>query len=218
MRPGFQMTFGTDPGAVAQAVARFAEFAEAHALPTPVRRSIQVALDEFVYNPIVYGFAERGSGEGEVRVELERGVIRVTITDDGPEFDPLAFATPDTDLSVEERGIGGLGIHLVRKMMDEVTYHRRGETNVVVLTKRLAAGETAGHRGGSSMEITTRTQGDITIVAIAGNLDSITSPEAQKALDAVIAGGAKKIRLLSDQKGFSVERILVNRDPNRPSD
>src|SRR6478735_10956637 len=106
MGPGFQMTFGADPGAVAVAVERFGEFAEAHALPTPVRRSIQVALDELVYNPIVYGFAERGEGRGELRVELDGDLVRVTISDDGPPFDPLAYADPDTALSVEEREIG----------------------------------------------------------------------------------------------------------------
>ena len=66
MRLGFQMTFGVDPAAVARVVERFVAFAEEHALPAPVRRSIQVALDEFVYNPIVYGFlgAEGVAGEG----------------------------------------------------------------------------------------------------------------------------------------------------------
>ena len=84
MSAGFQMTFGVDPGAVARAVKMFGEFAEAHTLPTPVRRSIQVALDELVYNPIVYGFADRGTGEGDLRVELEEDRVHVTITDDFP--------------------------------------------------------------------------------------------------------------------------------------
>jgi anti-anti-sigma factor len=193
MAPGFQMTFGTDPGAVAQAVARFGEFAEAHALPTPVRRSIQVALDEFVYNPIVYGFAARGSGAGEVRVELEGDRVRVTITDDGPPFDPLAFAEPDTELSVEERGIGGLGIHLVRQMMDELTYQRQDGKNVVVLAKRLAGDTSGAQPGERAMNVTTRTERDITILAFAGNIDSNTSPEAQQAIDAFLAGGGKKL-------------------------
>lgn len=195
MNPGFQMTFGADPGAVARAVERFAEFAEAHALPAPVRRSIQVALDEFVYNPIVYGFPrlEGGEGEGEVRVELEEGLVRVTITDNGPPFDPLTYATPDTALPVEERGIGGLGIHLVRQMMDEVSYQRRAEQNVVVLVKQLAEGMQAGQRGGNHMDVSTRTQQDVTIIAFAGNLDSNTSPVAQQAIDTVLAAGARKL-------------------------
>lgn len=193
MAPGFQMTFGVDPGAVARAAERFAEFAEAHALPTPVRRSIQVALDEFVYNPIVYGFAGQMDGVGLVRVELERDLVRVTITDNGPPFDPLAFPTPDTALSVEERGIGGLGIHLVRQMMDEISYRRHEGQNVVVLVKRLAAGTGDGQRGERSMNVSTRTQQDVTIISLAGNLDSNTSPQAQQAIDGVLAGGAKKV-------------------------
>jgi len=197
MGPGFQMTFGADPGAVAVAVERFGEFAEAHALPTPVRRSIQVALDEFVYNPIVYGFPRLeegpGEGKGEVRVELDGDRVRVTISDNGPPFDPLAFADPDTDLSVEERGIGGLGIHLVRQMMDEVSYQRRDGANVVVLVKRLAGGTKDGQRGGNHMDVSTRTEGEVTIIAFAGNLDSNTSPVAQQAIDGILAGGTKKL-------------------------
>ena len=193
MPPGFQMTFGVDPSAVPRAVAMFAEFADAHALPAPVRRSVQVALDEFVYNPIVYGFAKRGEGAGELRVELERDRVRVTITDDGPPFDPLAFASPDTALPVETREIGGLGIHLVLTMMDEVTYERRGDRNVVVLVKRLREGTPAGQRGGDHMDVSTRSEQDVTIVAFAGNLDSNTAPAAQQALDGVLAAGGKKL-------------------------
>ncbi len=197
MGPGFQMTFGADPTAVAEAVARFAEFAEANCLPTPVRRSIQVALDEFVYNPIVYGFPQLeggpGSGKGELRFELDGGVVRVTIADNGPPFDPLAFAEPDTELGVEERGIGGLGIHLVRQMMDEVGYQRREGWNVVVLAKRLAGDTSGAQRGERVMNVTTRTERDITILAFQGNLDSNTSPEAQKQIDAFLAGGGKKL-------------------------
>jgi anti-anti-sigma factor len=193
MGPGFQIAFGVDPGAVPKVVAAFGEFAEAYALPTAVRRSLQVALDEFVYNPIVYGFAKRGTGEGEVRVELDGGVVRVTITDDGPPFDPLAYADPDTDLSVEKREIGGLGIHLVRQMMDGVSYRYEGERNIVVLVKRLEGGTREGQRGGKAMEVTSRTQQDITIIALAGNLDSNTSPQAQAAIDAVLAAGGKKL-------------------------
>ena len=193
MSAGFQMTFGVDPAAVARAVEMFGTFAEAHALPTPVRRSIQVALDEFVYNPIVYGFAARGEGKGEVRVELEADRVRVTITDNGPPFDPLAFAEPDTALSVDERQIGGLGIHLVRQMMDELTYRREDGKNVVVLVKRLAGGTKEAQRGENHMDVSTRTERDITIIAFAGNIDSNTSPEAQQAIDTFLAAGGKKL-------------------------
>ena len=138
MRPGFRMTIGTDPGEVARAGAAFAEFADAHAVPASVRRSINVVLDELLHNTIVYGFAGREGGQVTVEVELLTDRVSLTLTDDGRPFDPFSRAAPDTTLSVEERRIGGLGIHLVRRMMDEVSYHRRADRNVVVLAKFLA--------------------------------------------------------------------------------
>jgi len=130
-----------------------------------------------------------------VTVEVARSGDRVTVTltDDGSPFDPLAAPLPDTALSVEERRIGGLGIHLVRQMMDEVSYQRRGERNVVVLMKRSTEGSPAGQRGGMPMQVTTRTAQGVTIVALAGNLDSNTSPHAQQALDGILAGGVQKL-------------------------
>ena len=72
-----------------------------------------------------------------VDVELDQGSVTVTITDNGPEFDPFKQASPDTTLSIEDRPIGGLGIFLVQKLMDEVAYERRDDHNVVKLVKRL---------------------------------------------------------------------------------
>jgi len=188
MRPSFSMTIGTDPGQIAGVSAAFAEFADAHAVPAPIRRSVSVALDEILSNIIAYGFAGREGGGGEVTVEAELFTDRVsvTITDDGRPFDPFAVAAPDTALPVEERQIGGFGIHLVRRLMDAGSYHRRADRNIVVLTKLL-------RDGGRFMEITTRTQQDVTVVGFAGNLDSNTSPEAQQAIDGILAGGGRKL-------------------------
>lgn len=193
MTNAFRMTIGADPGEVARVNAAFAEFADAHALPAAVRRSVNVVLDELLTNTIAYGLAEREGGEVTIDVALAPDRLTVTLTDDGKAFDPFGKAVPDTALSVEDRPIGGLGIHLVRQLMDEVSYERRTDRNVVVLAKRLAGGVTSSHRGGKLMDITTRMQGDVTLVAIAGNLDSNTSPQAQQALDAILASGGKKV-------------------------
>jgi anti-sigma regulatory factor (Ser/Thr protein kinase) len=109
-------------------------------VPASVRRSIHIVLDELLHNTIVYGFAGRKGGEVTVEVELLADRVSVTLSDDGRPFDPFGRAAPDTTLSVDERRIGGLGIHLVRQMMDEVSYQRRAGRNVVVLAKRLPAG------------------------------------------------------------------------------
>jgi len=193
MGPRFRMTIGADPGEVAGVTTAFARFADAHALPAPIRRSVSVVLDELLHNTIAYGFAGRAGGEVTIDAELRADRLCVTLSDDGQPFDPFGMAAPDTALPVEARRIGGLGIHLVRRMMDDVSYHRRADRNVVTLAKRLTGGMTAGPSGGRSMDITTRTQRDVTVVALAGNLDSNTSPQAQQALDGILAGGGKKM-------------------------
>lgn len=140
MRPGFRMTIGADRGEIAKLDAAFAGFADAQGLPASVRRSLHVALDELLSNVVAHGFAGREGGEVTVEAVLHSDRVCVTFTDDGAPFDPLGAAIPDTALPAEERRIGGLGIHLVRRIMDEVSYHRRADRNVVVLTKRLPPG------------------------------------------------------------------------------
>jgi len=143
MRHGFRMSVGAHADGVGKLNAAFAGFAETHALPDAVRRSVNVALDELLANELSHGMADRdaGSAKVEVQVQLDEERLTVTITDDGPGFDPFGQAEPDTTLSVEEREIGGLGIHLVRKLMDEVSYERRDGKNVVVLVKQLVVAE-----------------------------------------------------------------------------
>ena len=140
MRPGFRMTIGADRSEIARVNAAFAEFADAHALPASVRRSLHVVLDELLSNTIVYGFAGREGGEVTVEAVLRTDRVCITLTDDGRPFDPFGMAAPDTAVPVEQRRIGGLGIHLVRRMMDEASYQRHADRNVVVLAKRLTAG------------------------------------------------------------------------------
>ncbi len=140
MRQEFRMSVGAHAGEVQKVNAVFARFAETYALPEAVRRSVNVALDELLANELSHGMAGRDAGSVTVEVELDQERVTVTITDDGPSFDPFRQAAPDTTLSVDERPIGGLGIHLVRELMDEVSYQRRDEHNVVVLVKQLVAG------------------------------------------------------------------------------
>lgn len=193
MAEGFRMTMGAEIDEVARANAAWADFAEAQALPSGVRRSLNVVLDELLANTLSHGLEGRAEGQVTMEVQLDGDRLVLTLTDDGAPFDPFGRAAPDTTLSVEDRPIGGLGIHLVRQLVDHVSYIRDGDHNVVVLTKHLDDGKPEHQSGGRLMEITTRTQGDYTIVAIAGNLDSTTSPQAQQALDGVIAGGAAKL-------------------------
>ncbi len=136
----FRMSVGAHPGAAGEVNAAFAEFAEAHGVPTGVRRSLNIALDELLANVLSHG--RTGSDPRSVTVEagVDQECVMVIITDDGPPFNPFKVNAPDTTLSVEERPIGGLGIHLVGQLIDQASYQRREGHNVVVLVKELANG------------------------------------------------------------------------------
>src|SRR2546429_9477730 len=144
MRPSFSMTIGTDPGQVAGVSAAFAEFADAHAVPAPIRRSVSVALDELLSNTIAYGFAGQGGGAVSIEVELRSDRLCVTLTDNGTPFNPLEMSGPDTALPVEQRQIGGLGSSPARAPMDGGGRHPPGARNVGSLAQLLARGGTAG--------------------------------------------------------------------------
>ena len=136
----FRMSVGAHPAGVGEVNAAFAGFAEAHALPAAVRRSVNVALDELLANALAHGRVGLDPSSVTVEVELGQEDVTVILTDDGTPFDPFGQDAPDTTLSMDERQIGGLGIHLVRQLMDEVSYERRDGHNVVVLVKQLVNG------------------------------------------------------------------------------
>lgn len=137
MRHGFRMSVGAHPGGVGEVSAAFETFAETNGIPEGVRRSVNVAVDELLANALSHGRTGRDPCSVTVEVELDNERLIVTLTDDGPPFDPFKQAAPDTTLSVDERQIGGLGVHLVRELMDEVSYQRRDGHNVVILVKQL---------------------------------------------------------------------------------
>jgi len=138
MRHGFRMSVGAHPGGVGEVNAAVADFAKAHALPARISGSLNVAIDDLLANTFSHGANGRDPCSVTVEVELDHNRVTVTITDNGPPFDPFEQSAPDTSLSVEERPIGGLGIHLVGQLMDKVNYQRRDGHNVVVLVKELA--------------------------------------------------------------------------------
>ena len=134
------MSVGAHPGGAEEVTAALAGFAEAHALADGVRRSLNVAIDELLANTLSHGRTGRDPCSITVEVELDKERVTVILTDDGTPFDPFAGDAPDTTLSVEERPIGGLGLHLVGQLMDQVSYQRRDDHNVVVLVKKLVNG------------------------------------------------------------------------------
>lgn len=131
--PTFQMTIRPDPAQAVRLGEAFARFAEAHKVPAAVRRSVAIALDELLSNSFAHGSA----GAVDIQAELRSDRLSVTLSDDGKPFNPLDLEAPDTGLPIAERPVGGLGIHLVRQIVDEVNYLRRDDRNVVTLAKLL---------------------------------------------------------------------------------
>jgi serine/threonine-protein kinase RsbW len=111
-------------------------FCEQHGVSTNTLMALNLSLEEAVTNVINYGF---DGGEHVIDVELvvADGAVLATITDDGKEYNPLARQDPDVDAPLEERRIGGLGVLLVKKLMDEVTYARDGGRNVLAMRKQV---------------------------------------------------------------------------------
>ena len=99
---------------------------------------LDVAMDELFGNIARYAYAP-GEGDATVRinVDAETRVAEVTLIDSGIPFNPLEASQPDTSASAEDRPIGGLGIFLVRKTMDDVSYVRDGDRNVLTLRKKI---------------------------------------------------------------------------------
>lgn len=95
-----------------------------------------LAIEELVTNSIKYGYDDSAQHEVEVTLAIDSGALVITVVDDGHAFDPLAQAAPDTEMAMADRPIGGLGIHLLRKMSDTMTYERRDHQNRVTMTKK----------------------------------------------------------------------------------
>jgi sigma-B regulation protein RsbU (phosphoserine phosphatase) len=116
----------------------FDQFATEHQIPVEPAKKVKLAFDELLNNIVSYGFPDGGEHEIHVGVEKFNQRLTITIIDDGVPFNPFQRETPDLEASLEERQIGGLGIHLVRSLMDEVSYKRGVDRNIVTLIKKLS--------------------------------------------------------------------------------
>ena len=99
--------------------------------------SLTLAIEEAVANVMEYAYPEGSRGSIEINAILHDGQLSFSIKDCGTPFDPTKVKETDITLSAEERKIGGLGIHLIRNIMDSVEYHYDNSQNVLTLTKNI---------------------------------------------------------------------------------
>ncbi|MBO4463176.1 MAG: SpoIIE family protein phosphatase [Prevotella sp.] len=131
------IVLSNDTNEVPRLAAFVDEVCEALGFNATVTMQMNLAIEEAVVNVMEYAYP-RGT-RGDVSIEAQSNDVRLkfTITDSGSPFDPTAKADADTSLNAEERPIGGLGIHLVRQLMDSINYERVDGHNVLTLRKKL---------------------------------------------------------------------------------
>jgi phosphoserine phosphatase RsbU/P len=112
------------------------ELGRRHGLPDKVMHDLNLALEEILTNIITYGYTDNREHEIKVRLSMQPGEIRIDVEDDGQPFNPLEAPEPDTTKPLKERTVGGLGIHLVRKLMDGLEYKRQGDRNLLTMKKK----------------------------------------------------------------------------------
>ena len=111
--------------------------AEQANLDPSVTMTLTLAIEEAVANVMKYAYPEGEVGPIEIDATIKDGSLSFTIKDSGTPFDPTQVKKADITLSAEEREIGGLGIHLIRSIMDTVEYHHTSNQNILTLTKNI---------------------------------------------------------------------------------
>lgn len=106
--------------------------------PMKAQMQVDVAIDELFGNIVHYAY-HPDVGAATVRIEVKENPLAVVITliDNGVPYDPLAKADPDITLSAEEREIGGLGIYMVKKSMDDISYEYKNGQNILQIRKNI---------------------------------------------------------------------------------
>ena len=169
-------------------------FGRSHALSERVRHDMSIAVDEIISNIIHHSYRGEANHSITVRLRLVPEELHVEIVDDGAAFDPAAYDVSRPTGSVTERALGGLGLHLVKSLMDNVCYFRLGNDNHVTLIKK-TTGPASAVGGGSALRLSVTAEEGVTIIGISGKFDSSVAGEIRERLTELIGAGANRILL-----------------------
>ena len=120
------------------------QFCAVHNISQGIANDFNVCLDELLNNTISYGYEDQRRHDIVVTLSLKDDLLIAEIQDDGKPFDPRTFQSAAPGGALQARRIGGLGIHFVKTLMDEVGYKRSGRNNVVSISKKLRGGRADG--------------------------------------------------------------------------
>jgi len=133
-----ELSLVSDIREIPLAAARIDAFCVRSGLPPEIAFDTTLAVDELLTNTIAYGYDDDGEHLIELMFRFDGDEAMVGIADHGEPFDPLQVPNPDKEAPLESRAKGGLGVFLVRNVMDHVEYRRGDGCNIVTLTKRTA--------------------------------------------------------------------------------
>lgn len=115
-----------------------AEFGKRNNLSGEVMYDVRLALEEVVSNIIRYGFEDDYGHQISIQIHLQGEILTLQIKDDGKPFNPLEVKSTNLEKPFDEREEGGMGVYIVRRLMDELKYKRAEGNNVLLLRKNLA--------------------------------------------------------------------------------
>ena len=132
------LSLRSDPDQLGRLVGFAEGFARRHTLPDGERVRLLIILEELFINAVRHGYGDAPEGRIEIDLAFDAGRLKIEFRDDGRPFDPLTESLPDLDEPVAKRRIGGLGLRILRSLVDDARYSRDGARNHLVLTRNVA--------------------------------------------------------------------------------
>ncbi len=184
------LTIAADLAELARVMQTIDDFCAGLAASTADVSALHLAVEEVVTNVITHGFQNDSSRSLTVRLEaLTTDRIRAVVTDDAPAYNPLARPEVNTTLPLEARPVGGLGVHLVKKLMNVCLYEHRDGQNLFSIERKLSRASDAA----ASINIATSRLASSATLSLTGRLDGLSSPELEQQVSALIASGVRTL-------------------------
>jgi anti-anti-sigma factor len=169
------------------------EFGRECALTARVVNDMHVALDEVLSNIIHHGYDDRGRHRIEVRLSIDGGEFCADVIDDGRPFDPARQKLVPINRETARPAPGGLGLHFVAAVIDNIRYRRDGAMNRLELRKRTSGNRASRTDRGMCLDWTEIWGRDMTVLEVSGQIDSTGAGALRERLTALIAAGTTNL-------------------------
>ena len=137
MNDQLDLTLANQRSEVARVQDQLEAFARRNSLAARLLHEVQLALEEHLANILAHGYDDQLAHQIRIRIQLKPPELRVEVQDDGHPFNPLERPVPELTKPIEERPVGGLGIHMMRNSLDGMEYRREDGKNILVMIKRI---------------------------------------------------------------------------------